>query len=230
MLSKISSGNPVRSPGVNNRRCFLRTSIRPPEHQTTPSCLSPPHVAGTVNPRCSRTCKSGPQPSLQWRARRVQKLERSRKLESWSRSRNPRRLTDAAPDPREAIAKQNSASWQSGPARWCTPEILRGFAMIIVEQAAQPPATADAAMTTSDAIVRFDQPVTEALMVELFMIMKNELGDGAAQRLLTEEDHPIQALDRQNEPFHVSVQIRRTVGQPNHVSSGRARSTHGTPR
>jgi len=46
--------------------------------------------------------------------------------------------------------------------------------------------------------------------------MKNELGDGPAQRLLTEEDHPIQALalDRQNKPFDVSVQIRGTVRQP----------------
>jgi len=59
-------------------------------------------------------------------------------------------------------------------------------------------------------------------MVALSMIMTDELGDGPAQRLLTEEVHPIQALalDRQNKPFDVSVQIRRTVRQPNDVSSG----------
>ncbi len=49
-------------------------------------------------------------------------------------------------------------------------------------------------------------------MAALSVIMKNELGDGAAQRLLTEEDHPIQALalDRRNKPFDVSVRFRPT--------------------
>ena len=50
----------------------------------------------------------------------------------------------------------------------------------------------------------------------------DELSDGTTQRWLTEEDHPLQALalDRQNKPFDVSVQIRRTVRQPNDVRSG----------
>ena len=40
-------------------------------------------------------------------------------------------------------------------------------------------------------------------MVALSVIMMDELSDGTAQRLLTEEDHPLQALalDRQNKPF-----------------------------
>ena len=49
-------------------------------------------------------------------------------------------------------------------------------------------------MTTSDAIVRFDQPVIEALMIALSMIMRNEFGDGPAKRLLTEEDHPVEGI------------------------------------
>ena len=104
--------------------------------------------------------------------------------------------------------------------------------MIIVEQAAQPPATADAAMTSSDAIVRFDQPGSEALMVALSVIMKNELGDGAAQRLLTEEDHPIQALalERQNKPFDVSVQISQTGRAAESRQFRRPRSSYATPR
>ena len=59
-------------------------------------------------------------------------------------------------------------------------------------------------------------------MVALSVIMMDELSDGTAQRWLTEEDHPLQALalDRQNKPFDVSVQIRRTVRQPNDVRSG----------
>ncbi len=59
-------------------------------------------------------------------------------------------------------------------------------------------------------------------MVALSVIMMDELSDGTARRLLTEKDHPLQALalDRQNKPFDVSVQIRRTVWQPNDVRSG----------
>ena len=44
-------------------------------------------------------------------------------------------------------------------------------------------------METSDAFFRFDQRVPEPLMVALSMIKMDELGDGSAQRLLTEEDH-----------------------------------------
>ena len=59
-------------------------------------------------------------------------------------------------------------------------------------------------------------------MVALSVIMMDELSDGTAQRWLTEEEHPLQALalDRQNKPFDVSVQIRRTVRQPNDICSG----------
>ena len=72
--------------------------------------------------------------------------------------------------------------------------LLRGLAVVVVEQAAQPLATADASMTTSDAIVRFDQPVVEALMIALSVIVRNEFADRSAQGLLAEEDRPIQAF------------------------------------
>ena len=77
-------------------------------------------------------------------------------------------------------------------------------------------------MRTADAFFRFEQRVPEPLMVALSVIMMDELSDGTAQRLLTEEDHPLQALalDQQNKPFDISVQIRRTVRQPNDVRSG----------
>ena len=77
-------------------------------------------------------------------------------------------------------------------------------------------------METADAFFRFEQRVPQPLMGAFSMIMMGELGDGPAQRWLTEEDHPIQALalDRQNKPFDISVQIRRTVRQPNDICSG----------
>ena len=102
------------------------------------------------------------------------------------------------------------------------PELLCGVAVVIAEQAAQSLTTSHLPVRTADAFFRFEQRVPEPLMVALSVIMMDELSDGTAQRLLTEEDHPLQALalDRQNKPFDVSVQIRRTVRQPNDVRFG----------
>ena len=46
-------------------------------------------------------------------------------------------------------------------------------------------------------------------MVALSVIMMDELSDGTAQRLLTEEDHPLQALalDRQNKPGSTRIRV-----------------------
>ena len=102
------------------------------------------------------------------------------------------------------------------------PELLCGVAVVIAEQAAQSLTTLHLPVGTADAFFRFEQRVPEPLMVALSVIMTDELSDGTAQRLLTEEDHPLQALalDRQNKPFDVSVQIRRTVRQLNDVRFG----------
>ena len=85
--------------------------------------------------------------------------------------------------------------------------------MVIAEQAAQSLTTSHLPVRTADAFFRFEQRVPEPLMVALSVIMMDELSDGTAQRLLTEEDHPLQALalDRQNKPFDISVQIRCLV-------------------
>ncbi len=51
------------------------------------------------------------------------------------------------------------------------------------------------------------------------MRSRRRTDDGPPQRLFTEEDHPIQAFtfDRQNKSLDVSIQIRRTIRQTNHV-------------
>ncbi len=102
------------------------------------------------------------------------------------------------------------------------PELLCGGAVVITEQTAQSLTTSHLPVRTADAFFRFEQRVPKPLMVALSVIMMDELSDGTTQRWLTEEDHPLQALalDRQNKPFDISVQIRRTVRQPNDVSSG----------
>ena len=94
--------------------------------------------------------------------------------------------------------------------------------MVITEQTAQSLTTSRLPVRTADPFFRFEQRVPEPLMVALSVIMMDELRDGTTQRWLTEEDHPLQALalDRQNKSFDISVQIRRTVRQPNDVRSG----------
>ena len=74
------------------------------------------------------------------------------------------------------------------------PELLCGVAAVIAEQAAQSLTTSHLPVRTADAFFRFEQRVPEPLMVALSVIMMDELSDGTAQRLLTEEDHPLQAL------------------------------------
>ena len=115
------------------------------------------------------------------------------------------------------------SSRPSVPSNWrARTPLLCGVAVVIAEQAAQSLTTSHLPVRTADAFFRFEQRVPEPLMVALSVIMMDELSDGTAQRWLTEEDHPLQALalDRQNKPFDVSVHIRRTVRQPNDVSSG----------
>ena len=111
------------------------------------------------------------------------------------------------------------------------PELLCGGAVVITEQTAQSLTTSHLPVRTADAFFRFEQRVPKPLMVALSVIMMDELSDGTTQRWLTEEDHPLHALalDRQNKPFDISVQIRRTVRQPNDVSSGVLEANRETP-
>ena len=143
---------------------------------------------------------------------------KARTLEAFSKfAETNRRSTESA------IGAPEQTSPPDHPFRpACAPELLCGVVMVITEQAAQSLTTSHVSMGTADAFFRFEQRVPEPLMVALSMIMMDELSDGPAQRLLTEEDHPTQALAlaRQNKPFDVSVQIRRTVRQSNDVSSG----------
>ena len=120
-------------------------------------------------------------------------------------------------------ARADPSCRPSVPSNWrARTPLLCGVAVVIAEQAAQSLTTSHLPVRTADAFFRFEQRVPTPLMVALSVIMMDELSDGTTQRWLTEEDHPLQALalDRQNKPFDVSVQIRRTVRQPHDVRSG----------
>ena len=141
------------------------------------------------------------------------KCERSRKLESWRRSRDSRRPADSVLALRIGAPEQTSPP--DHPFRPAgAPELLCGGAVVIAEQTAQSLTTSHLPVRTADAFFRFEQRVPEPLMVALSVIMMDELSDGTTQRWLTEEDHPLQALalDRQNKPFDISVQITANGG------------------
>ena len=57
-------------------------------------------------------------------------------------------------------------------------DLLRGFAVVVVEHAAQSLATLNVAVPISGVLLGLDQPVVEPLMIALSMIMMNEFGDG----------------------------------------------------
>jgi hypothetical protein len=65
------------------------------------------------------------------------------------------------------------------------------------------------ALELADLSPGLDDPVLPTLVIPLPMIMSEELSGGLLQRLLAEEDHPMQAfvLDRPHEPLDVRGQI-----------------------
>ena len=66
---------------------------------------------------------------------------------------------------------------------------LRCFAVVVVQQTAEPLAALD--FTEDGGGLAFDQSVVETLGIALSMIVLDELGNSASQRSLAEEDHPI---------------------------------------
>ena len=62
--------------------------------------------------------------------------------------------------------------------------ISRRGTVVIVQQAAQPLAAQHGSLMTRWAFIWQDQPVAEALVVSLAMIMQNELANPFAQRIL----------------------------------------------
>ena len=132
--------------------------------------------------RCDRvTCPSCP---------KMRTEPKSRILEALSKfAEASRRGTGSAiGDPEQSSPSDHS--FRSAGA----PELLCSVAVVIAEQAAQSLTTSHLPVGTTDAFFRFEQRVPEPLMVALSVIMMDELSDGTAQRWLTEEDHPLQAL------------------------------------
>ena len=67
---------------------------------------------------------------------------------------------------------------------------LRGLAMVVPQQPAQPLAALDFSGPRADFIARLDDGVSQALVIPLDVVMFDELLDCVTQRRLAEQDEP----------------------------------------
>ena len=85
--------------------------------------------------------------------------------------------------------------------------LLRRVPIVVEKQSAEPFAACDRALAGTDFILRIEQPIAQALMVPLVVIVFKELADCVVQRPFPEEDHAVQAglFDRPYEALGESV-------------------------
>ena len=85
-----------------------------------------------------------------------------------------------------------------------------GRPVIVVEHSAEAASTSDRPIAVGETGIRENEQITDALMISLAMIMRDELPNGCAQRALPEQNHPFQTglLYRTDEAFGVAVQVR----------------------
>ena len=69
-----------------------------------------------------------------------------------------------------------------------------GFTVVVAEHAAEAIVAGDASFDASDCFIWLDEIVAESLMIALVVIMCFELGQSAAKRFLSEEDHSAEAF------------------------------------
>ncbi len=93
--------------------------------------------------------------------------------------------------------------------------------MIEAQHSAEPLGTLDSAERRFRTIIGLNQPIVDPLVIPLPVIMGGELAGRFPERLLAEEDHPVETfvLDRPDEPFCVGVQVGRPRRQANDLDS-----------
>src|SRR5215470_4081723 len=107
----------------------------------------------------------------------------------------------------------------------------RSLTIVVVEHSTEP-------LVPSYSAVRWDrlhwnnEAILESLMVPLQMIMRQKLANRIPQRVFTKEDHLPQAIlpNRSDEPFRVSIQIRRLRRQFDGLDSDRGKRSEKVPR
>ena len=90
---------------------------------------------------------------------------------------------------------------------------LSSGALVETQQSAKPLDAFYCAESGCRTISGLDQPVANALVVSLFVIMSGELAGGPPKGSFAEKDHPIQTftLDRPDESFRVGVHVGRRL-------------------
>ena len=114
-----------------------------------------------------------------------------------------------------SILRRQSPDWLSGAHSGrtieaaATSKLLCSVAIVVPQQTTKPLAAFDIAMMLANFFTRLDDRVTQALMISLAVIMRQEFMASVAQRLLTKEDHSIETLgfQRSEKPLDASVQV-----------------------
>jgi hypothetical protein len=86
----------------------------------------------------------------------------------------------------------------------------RGGAVVVVQHATQALAPLDASRGHKATRLWNDQPIAQPLVIALRVVMGDKVVNNCPQRLLSKQDHPLQArfLDRPQESLGVGIQIR----------------------
>jgi hypothetical protein len=66
--------------------------------------------------------------------------------------------------------------------------------MIETQHSAKPDSALNGAFRPNCGLFGSDEPIIQALMIPLGVVMRHEFTDGAPQRRLANEDHAVQAL------------------------------------
>src|SRR5215831_14291648 len=106
-----------------------------------------------------------------------------------------------------------------------------GLTIVIVEHSGEPLVLSYSAVRR-DRLHWNNETIVESLMVTLQMIMRHELANRIPQRVFTKEDHLPQAIlpNRSDEPFRISIQIRRLRRQFDGLDSDRGKRSEKLPR
>src|SRR5215472_6149399 len=100
----------------------------------------------------------------------------------------------------------------------------RGLTIVIVEHSAKPLVPSYSAVRR-DRLHWNNETIVEPLMVPLQMILRHKLANRIPQCVFTKEDQLPQAIlpNRSDEPFRISIQIRRLRRQFNGLDSDRGK-------
>src|SRR5262249_10824482 len=107
----------------------------------------------------------------------------------------------------------------------------RGLTIVIVEHSAKPLVLSYSAVRR-DRLHWNNETIVAPLMVTLQMIMRHKLANRIPQSVFTKEDHLLQTIlpNRSDEPFRISIQIRRLRRQFDGLDSDRGKRSEKLPR